>query len=151
MTSYLVDGILLLALVLTSIRVGAMYRELKRLRALQDGYRSAVGQGAEALARMENAVREINGGGAQILAALGARIDEARALMAEMDEFAGGEGTRGVRMIGKTADETRSSSTATVVATPAFELRSAPMQAARREARPPTVALALRTASASAL
>ena len=35
MMSHVVDGVLLLALLLTSLRVGAMYRELKRLRGYQ--------------------------------------------------------------------------------------------------------------------
>ena len=146
MISYLVDGILLLALILTSIRVGAMYRELKRLRALEDGYRGAVDQTADALARMENAVREINGGGTQILNALEGRIDEARALIAKMDELANGEVGRGTRSADLLADETLISGAA---APPAFEIRSVPIQATRRDGRPATVALPLRAASAS--
>jgi hypothetical protein len=85
MTSYLVDGVLLLALVLTSIRVGTMHRELKRLRRYHGEYRQVFSETSQALGSVEGAIRTLNGEGRVVLEALGARIDEARSLAARLE------------------------------------------------------------------
>jgi hypothetical protein len=92
MSSSLVDAILLIALVLTTLRVGAMYRELRRLRLHHDEYRRVFADTANALSGIQGAVRELNGEGRELLAALGERIDEARRLAAALERSAGVEG-----------------------------------------------------------
>jgi hypothetical protein len=88
MTSYLVDGVLLLALVLTSLRVASMHRELKRLRAYHGEYRQVFSETSDALGGIEGAIRSLNGEGRAALEALGERIDEARALAARLEAMA---------------------------------------------------------------
>jgi hypothetical protein len=85
MTSHLVDGVLLVALVLTSLRVASMHRELKRLRGYHGEYRQVFSQTSEALGGIEGAIRSLNGEGRAVLEALGERIDEARALAARLE------------------------------------------------------------------
>jgi hypothetical protein len=53
MTSYIVDCVLLAALLLTSIRVGTVYRELKRLRGHKTEYAEAFDQTSRALAEID--------------------------------------------------------------------------------------------------
>jgi hypothetical protein len=91
MPSLLVDAILLVALVLTTLRVGAMYRELRRLRVHHDDYRRVFAETGAALESIERAVREINGEGRELLGALGERIDEAKRLLAVLHAVRGNE------------------------------------------------------------
>ena len=85
MTSFLIDFVLLVALVLTSIRVGRMYRELRRLRRLQDEYRSVLDQTGSMLTCVQDTVRDIKEQGGEVLCSLGTRLDEARVVLAALE------------------------------------------------------------------
>ncbi|HWT30895.1 MAG TPA: hypothetical protein VN240_07700 [Propylenella sp.] len=86
MISFFIDAVLLAALILTSIRVGRMYRELRRLRRLQDEYRSVLDQTGSMLTCVQDTVREIKEQGGELLYSLGTRLDEARIVLAELDD-----------------------------------------------------------------
>ena len=78
MMSYVIDGVLLLALLLTSLRVGAMYRELKRLRGYQGQYVEVFGETSRAADHIGDAVRHLGKEGRDVLERLEALIEEAR-------------------------------------------------------------------------
>ena len=85
MISYLIDGILLLALLLTSLRVGAMYRELKRLRGYQAEYLEVIGDTSRAADHIGDAVRHLSKEGRAILERLETRMEEARELTRQLE------------------------------------------------------------------
>jgi ABC-type transporter Mla subunit MlaD len=85
MISAIVDGVLLLALVATTVRMLTMHRELRRLGSYHEDYQRIFDQTALALDGIEVSIQEINVKGAQILNALGNRMDDARELIAEID------------------------------------------------------------------
>ncbi|MTH98266.1 hypothetical protein [Roseibium sp. RKSG952] len=85
MTSAIVDGVLLLALIVTTIRMISMYRELKRLGSYHEDYKRIFDQTSLALDGIEVSVQEINVRSSQLLNALGSRMDDARELIAEID------------------------------------------------------------------
>lgn len=85
MISALVDGVLLLALVITTWKIVFMYRELKRLGSYHVDYQRIFDQTALALDGIEVSIQELNVRGAQVLNALGSRMDDARELIAEID------------------------------------------------------------------
>ncbi|WP_068316808.1 hypothetical protein [Polycladidibacter hongkongensis] len=78
MTSYLIDGVLFLALMITTWRVTVMYRKLKDLAAYQQEYTRAFEQSSEAMDAVGLSLQEIRVRGEEILKALGERIDDAR-------------------------------------------------------------------------
>jgi len=84
MMSSLVNTILFLALVITSLCVLAMYRKLKRLDAYHAEYKRIFDQTADALGSANDAVRTITTDGREILEELGIRIDEAKKIIAEL-------------------------------------------------------------------
>lgn len=85
MTSYLIDGVLLLALLLTSFRVGAMYRELKRLRGYQAEYVDVFGQTSRAADQIGEAVRHLGKEGRDAMERLAAMIEEGRQLAERLE------------------------------------------------------------------
>jgi ABC-type transporter Mla subunit MlaD len=85
MISAIVDGVLLLALVATSLRMLTMHRELRRLGSYHADYQRIFDQTALALDGIEVSIQEINVKSAQLLNALGSRMDDARELIAEID------------------------------------------------------------------
>ncbi|WP_106752540.1 hypothetical protein [Pannonibacter carbonis] len=85
MISYLVDAVLLVALAITSIKMVTMYRELRRLGSYHADYQRVFDQTSLALDGIEVSIQEINVRGAQVLNALGSRMDDARDLIAEID------------------------------------------------------------------
>lgn len=85
MISAIVDGVLLLALVVTTIRMVQMHKELRRVSSYHADYQRIFDQTALALDGVEVSIQEINVKGAQILNALGGRMDDARDLIAEID------------------------------------------------------------------
>jgi hypothetical protein len=85
MLSHITDAVLFAALILTSLRVGTMYRELKRLRGLHEQHHAVFDRTTAALGAIRGAVGEINRDGARVLEALDARIAEGRRLMIEME------------------------------------------------------------------
>lgn len=86
MISYLIDGVLLTALAGTSIQVALMYREIRKLRRHDGEYRDILEETGEALEDVESALRDLNAHGAQVVMALGNRIDRAQATIGELDE-----------------------------------------------------------------
>jgi hypothetical protein len=85
MASYLVDLILLVALLVTSIRVTKMHRELVRLRACQGEFGLVLGKTNDAVDDMAAMVREFSADGRQLVYALGDKIDEARQAIMDIE------------------------------------------------------------------
>jgi len=85
MVSYLVDLILLVALLFTSIRVTKMHRELVKLRACQGDFTFVLGKTNDAVDDMATLVREFSADGRQLVHALGDKIDEARQAIMEIE------------------------------------------------------------------
>ncbi|MEW6645306.1 MAG: hypothetical protein AB1586_32735 [Pseudomonadota bacterium] len=85
MASYLVDLILLIALLVTSIRVTRMHRELVLLRAGQSDFATVLGKTTEAVDDMVLMVREFNAEGKQLVHVLGGKIDEARKAVTDIE------------------------------------------------------------------
>jgi len=79
MASYLVDLVLLAALLFTSIRVTRMHRELVQLRSSQGDFASILGKTTETVDDMVLMVREFSADGKQLVNVLGGKIEEARA------------------------------------------------------------------------
>ena len=90
MISYVVDGVLLIALVLTSCLVAVMYRELKRQGDHRREYSEALAQASAALAGIDRAVQDIHSTGSEVLAALGTRVSEAQGLLLELRSIQAG-------------------------------------------------------------
>ncbi|HEX2017465.1 MAG TPA: hypothetical protein VGO17_00875 [Aurantimonas sp.] len=78
MTSYLIDLVLLTALVVTALRSGRMYRELRLLRSSGNDLGAALQEADRSINRAAEAVVVLKHEGVQTLRALEARIDEAR-------------------------------------------------------------------------
>lgn len=93
MVSYLVDFILLAALLFTSVRVTKMHRELVRLRAHQGDFTLVLGKTADTVDNMVVMVREFSADGQQLVNVLGDKIEEAR--KAILDIEAHGAASRG--------------------------------------------------------
>jgi len=93
MASYLVDLILLAALLFTSIRVTRMHRELVHLRNSKGDFSSVLGKTTETVDDMVLMVREFSADGRQLVNVLGGKIEEAR--KAIMDIEAHGDVLRG--------------------------------------------------------
>jgi intergrase/recombinase len=81
----LVDTILLVALVATSACVVPMYLKLKRLDRTQAEYGRILVESGHALSEAGEAVRSFSTEGREILEALGARIDEARRILTDLE------------------------------------------------------------------
>jgi len=86
--SYVIDGVLLLALLLTSLRVGVMYRELKRLRLYQSQYVEVFGETSRAADHIGEAVRHLGKEGRDLLERLGASIEDGRELAKRLEAAA---------------------------------------------------------------
>jgi hypothetical protein len=85
MTSYLVEAILLVALLVTAVRVTQMQRDLKKLRRAQADFCSTLGEAASAFDTIVRTVNDLNCNGTHLIHLLGVKIDEARRLMADVD------------------------------------------------------------------
>ena len=96
MIFYLADGILMIALVVTSVWVMKMNSRLQKLRDNQFEFRRIMEQTNQALDGIELSIDEINIRGKQVLNALGNRIDEARDIVTDIDKM-----TREVRIAQK--------------------------------------------------
>lgn len=88
MISHIFDAVLLIALVLTALRVGAMHRELRRLRGYQDQYVQVFGETSRAADNIGNAVRHIGGAGREVLVRLETAIAKAEALSKRLETMA---------------------------------------------------------------
>jgi ATP-dependent Clp protease adapter protein ClpS len=85
MASYLVDLVLLAALLFTSIRVTKMHRELVRLRACQSDFAFVLGKTTETVDDMVLMVREFSAEGKQLVNVLGTKVEEARKLVMQIE------------------------------------------------------------------
>lgn len=85
MVSYLVDLILLAALLFTSVRVTKMHRELVRLRAHQGDFTLVLGKTADTVDNMVVMVREFSADGQQLVNVLGDKIEEARKAILDIE------------------------------------------------------------------
>ena len=83
MASYLVDLILLAALLFTSIRVTRMHRELVHLRNSKGDFSSVLGKTTETVDDMVLMVREFSADGKQHV--LGGKIEEARKAIMDIE------------------------------------------------------------------
>lgn len=99
MTSYLIDIVLLIALVVTALRSGRMYRELRALRALENGLGAALAEADRSINRAAEAVVVLKHEGVQTLRALEAQVAEAKEtadrlkmLTARVDRYAAAGG-----------------------------------------------------------
>lgn len=86
MISYLIDGVLLVAAIAAGIGMFMLYRQVRRMRNYHKQYQRIFAETGYAVNAIDNAVRDINAHGAQILLSLGERIDEAEKLINEIDE-----------------------------------------------------------------
>jgi hypothetical protein len=89
MAYYLVDLILVLALLFTSIRVTQMRRQLVRLRAEQGDFALILGKTTEAVDDMALMMREFSDDGKQLVTALGDKIEQARQAIVDIDARSG--------------------------------------------------------------
>ncbi|SFN84367.1 hypothetical protein SAMN04488056_102181 [Cohaesibacter marisflavi] len=87
MISYLADGILMIALIITSVWVMKMNSRLQKLRDNHYEFRRIMEQTNLALEGIEVSIDEINVRGQQVLNALGKRIDEARDIVTDIDKM----------------------------------------------------------------
>jgi hypothetical protein len=88
MASYLVDFILLAALLVTTIRVTRMHRELVHLRASQGDFAFILGRTTETMDDMVLMVREFSTDGKQLVNILGNKIEEARKAIIDIESHA---------------------------------------------------------------
>lgn len=88
MISYLVDVVLLVALAATSLRVGAMHRELRRLRGYQTQYVQVFGETSRAADSIGDALRQIGGEGVEALRRLETAIARAGELSKRLEVMA---------------------------------------------------------------
>jgi hypothetical protein len=94
MITYIIDGILLLALVLTSLRVGSMHRELRRLKGYKAEYMQVFDETSRAVDNIDAAVRHIGQEGIEVLERLEAAIGKAGALSKRLEDMARAAETR---------------------------------------------------------
>ncbi|KQT66270.1 MULTISPECIES: hypothetical protein [unclassified Aureimonas] len=88
MISWLIDGVLLSALVVTSWRTGRMVQELRRLRSEEASFGKALAESDLAINRAAHAVVMLKSEGTRTLAALEERIAEARLLAGRLEDAA---------------------------------------------------------------
>lgn len=81
----LLDGVLIVALVATAAYAVGLRREFRRFRAYNEEYAAVLAQTGRAMEGVERAVDALQAEGAGVLAALGARIEEARAVAARLE------------------------------------------------------------------
>ncbi|HEY0329371.1 MAG TPA: hypothetical protein VGC77_09750 [Rhodopseudomonas sp.] len=89
MASYLVDVVLLAALLFTSVRVTKMHRELVRLRNDQGDFATVLGKTTDAVDDMVLMVREFSADGRQLVNVLGDKIEQARQAIVDIDAHDG--------------------------------------------------------------
>ncbi|MEC5291035.1 DUF6468 domain-containing protein [Aurantimonas sp. C2-6-R+9] len=78
MTSFLTDIVLMVALVVTALRSGRMYQELRALRASESGLGAALTEANHAITRAADAVVVLKHEGVQTLRSLEAQVVEAK-------------------------------------------------------------------------
>jgi len=86
MTYYLVNAVFLVALVVTSVSVILMRRELKRLRTHHQVYASALDETGDALIKVGSLIRDLNLQGLNTVHQLIGQIETARSVLAELQQ-----------------------------------------------------------------
>ncbi|MCM5552051.1 hypothetical protein [Pleomorphomonas sp. NRK KF1] len=89
MTSFLVESILLVALIGTIAGLLVFRRELRELKSNQATYATSLDETGVALMTVGNAIREINMQGLTTLQNLTVEIERARAMLDELEKAAG--------------------------------------------------------------
>ena len=84
MTFYLGEALLFVALVLTSLQVLRMRRELQRMRAYQAEFHTAFAKTEAALRTIQQTIRELQASGRDVIEELGLRIDAGKRLVEEI-------------------------------------------------------------------
>lgn len=97
MTSFLVESILLIALIGTIAGLLVFRRELRELKSNQATYANSLDETGVALMTVGNAIREINMQGLTTLQNLIVEIDRARAMLDELEKAAGTPTTEPLR------------------------------------------------------
>ena len=85
MASYLIDLVLMVALVVTALRSGRMVRELKTLRQTETGLAAALEESDRALTRAAEMVVFLKHEGAETARALETRTGEAREIAGRLE------------------------------------------------------------------
>jgi hypothetical protein len=85
MISFLVDGVLAVALLVACLRMISVHRALEQLRAYHQDYQAAFEKTAVALAAVRAVLSNTNARGDELSTMLANLIEEARATIAEMD------------------------------------------------------------------
>ena len=85
MISFLVDNVLLLALLVTCVSVLHMYREIKRLRNDQATFMASMAEANRMFEAIQSTLGTVRREGMLIAETLEARIDEGRALLDELE------------------------------------------------------------------
>jgi hypothetical protein len=84
MIFYLGETVLFAALLLTSLQVLRMRRELKRMRAYHAEFQQVFGKTEAALGAIQATVRDLQASGRDIVEELGVRIDTGRRLVSDI-------------------------------------------------------------------
>ncbi|MDX5593654.1 hypothetical protein [Pseudovibrio sp. SPO723] len=85
MTSYLIDGFLFLALLVTTWRVVLMYRQLRVMSSHHEDYQRIFDQTSEAMDGINVSLQELKVRGEEITKTLGERIDVAKETTVDMN------------------------------------------------------------------
>lgn len=96
MTSYIIEGVLLVALVATIAGLLSLRRELRQLKTHQASYADALDETSTALVTVGSAIREINLQGMTTLRSLTQQIDAARIVLAQLERVSS-RAKRGLR------------------------------------------------------
>lgn len=87
MTSFLTDIVLMVALVVTALRSGRMYRELRALRASESGLGAALTEADRSITRAADAVVVLKHEGVQTLRSLEAQVVEAKETIERLESL----------------------------------------------------------------
>lgn len=92
MTFYLVESVLFVALLVTSVSVLQMYREIRRLRNDQAAFLGAIADTNRTFDGLKGTLAEISRDGLQVAQRLELRVAEGRVLIEQLETFRGGRG-----------------------------------------------------------
>jgi hypothetical protein len=87
MTFYLVESVLFVALLVTSLSVLQMYREIRRLRNDQATFLATVAETSRMFEALDGTLQDVRRDGLQVAVRLEAGIDEGRTLIAQLETF----------------------------------------------------------------
>jgi hypothetical protein len=90
MIFYLGEAVLFVALLLTSLQVLRMRRELQRMRAYHAEFQQVFGKTETALSAIQTTIRELHASGRDVVEELGQRIDAGRRLAVELKRIGAG-------------------------------------------------------------